>query len=182
MDCGDTGDLLDLAPVSTQERAVFHPETLPLEAADAPVICVDATVRDGVGLYTTTAMARKNPEVAPAFPVLRSPVAEARVLPFFLGPCDDEFDARHARMQRQRAGMQGVPTTCIDDWDAPGFEERLMEDFLAALEGAREAASYCRHQLLCASRDGVSLRLENFPLGQVERRPPRPRKCPESDA
>ena len=62
------------------------------------------------------------------------------------------------------------------------FCSGVTEAGAAALEGAREAASYCRHQLLCASRDGVSLRLENFPLGQVERRPSRPRKCPESDA
>ncbi|HCH64473.1 MAG TPA: hypothetical protein DFR83_16830, partial [Deltaproteobacteria bacterium] len=128
---------LDVGPVSTTERAVFHPDPVPLVAAEAAVVCADVSALDGVGVYTTTAVARKNPEVAPAFPVLRSPVQEARVLPFFLGPCDAPFDEGHEAMQRQRTEMGGLPTTCIDDWDEPGFEERLAEDFSAAIEAAR---------------------------------------------
>ena len=128
---------LGLGPISTDERAVFHPAPVPPAASTASIVCGDATVEDGRGTYTATAVARKNPQVRAAFPVLRSPVKDATPIQFFLGPCDRSFDVDHASMQRQRLQMGGVPTTCTDDWDDPDFVRRLAGDFSAAVEATR---------------------------------------------
>ncbi len=135
--CSGSFSAVDLPEVATTERAVFHPDPIPRFAANDAAVCADFTVIDGTGTHTTTAVARKNPQVEPAFPLLRSPVKEARVIPFFLGPCRSPFDARHEEMQRQRTRMADIPTTCIDDWDNVEFAERLAGDFSAAIEAAR---------------------------------------------
>lgn len=125
--------------VSTDRRAVFNEQLLPNDAADAAHVCARATVSDANGTFTTTARARKNPEVRSAFPVLRSPVEEATSLPFFLAPCESTIDAVHEAMQRQRLLMDedDVPTTCIDDWRSDGFVDRLVVLFRDALEEER---------------------------------------------
>ena len=128
--------------VKTLDRAVFSPDALPLEASDAPYVCARATVVDGdallgTGLFVTGAVARKNPEVRPAFPVLRSPVKDALVVPFYLGPCARTISEEHEAMQRQRLQMEGLPTTCIDDWDTEGFVERMVVMFRDAVDEAR---------------------------------------------
>lgn len=137
VECPDDFVPIELEAVRTSERAVFQQEPLPLDASDAPVVCAQATVLDARGPFTTTAVARKNPEVRPAFPVLRSPVRDALQVRFFLGPCASTISPDHEAMQRQRLGLQGVPTTCIDDWDRTGFVDELANRFRDAVEAAR---------------------------------------------
>ncbi len=136
--CSGNRRALDWAPVSTDERAVFHPAQTPADGAVAPELCAEATVTDARGTHTTAAHARRNPEVQPAFPVLRSPVEEARQLRFYLAPCGGPIDADHDEMQRERMGFgSGVPKICIDDWDDPDFVPDLAATFREAVEAAR---------------------------------------------
>ncbi|MBN2801260.1 MAG: hypothetical protein JXX28_19120 [Deltaproteobacteria bacterium] len=137
--CPDAFSDAGLSSVHTDARAVFHAQDLPLDAADASIACGEATVTDALGTFTAGAVARKNPEVRAAFPVLRSPIAEARPIQFMLGPCDDEFSEEHEAMQRQRLQLGGVPTWCIDDWQTPGFVEALEVALSGAVEAARPA-------------------------------------------
>lgn len=137
--CPDTFTPAGLPEVQTEDRAVFVPEPLPLGASDASTVCAQATVTDARGAFTTGAVARKNPEVRAAFPVLRSPVHDATPLRAFLAPCDRTVSADHAAMQRQRLDLDGVPTTCIDDWQQPGFVDDLVVTFRDAIDAARPA-------------------------------------------
>lgn len=140
-ECPQSYVRLGFGDLSTNDRARFNGDLLPLGASGAAMVCAEATVTDATpaGSYTTTALARKNPEVRPAFPVLRSPIHDATPLPFFLGPCrrtiSPEFDA----MLRQRLQLAGVPVTCTDDWQSPGFVEDLVVKFRASIEAARPA-------------------------------------------
>ena len=135
--CPDLWRAIDHPPVSTDLRAVFDPEPLPLASSSHAQACGLATVEDARGTFTTSAIARKNPQVRPAFPVLRSPVKDATPIQFFLAPCGRSFDRTHEAMQRQRLQMAGVETTCIDDWDRDTFVEELAGTFAAAVEAAR---------------------------------------------
>jgi len=136
--CPTSYELMDLEAVGTNERAVFNTEPLPLDASDSPIVCASSTVTDATGTFTTSAIARKNPEVRPAFPELRSPIVEATPLKFFLAPCDPVVFARHEEMQRQRLQMEDTPTTCVDDWENnPLFVDTLIDDFTDAIAAAR---------------------------------------------
>jgi hypothetical protein len=125
--------------LSTNERARFEPQDLPLGASDASTVCTEATVFDATGTFTAGAIARKNPEVRPAFPVLRSPVHDATPLRFFLAPCDRTISEDHEEMQRQRLQLEGVPTTCTDDWQLPWFVDDLVIQLRDAVEAERPA-------------------------------------------
>lgn len=137
VDCPAGGVPTGWGPVGTDERAVFAPEALPLGASAADLVCADATVTDARGPYTTGAVARKNPEVRQAFPLLRSPMNDALVLPFFLGTCERTISADHEDMQRQRLQLEGVTTTCIDHWRREDFVPGLVTLFREAVEEAR---------------------------------------------
>ncbi|MCB9743059.1 MAG: hypothetical protein H6740_10695 [Alphaproteobacteria bacterium] len=126
-----------LEPLSFNERAAFNAEQVPVEAGASSVVCAQATVTDATGTFTTTAVAKKNPETRSAFPELRSPIHEARRVNFFLAPCREEISAEHEAMQRQRLFMEDEPTYCLDDWAAQGFVERLAEDMQDAVEAER---------------------------------------------
>lgn len=112
-------------PPWTFERAVFDPADLPLAASSSPVVCAVATVTDARGTFSTTAVARKNPEVRQAFPTLRSPIRSDRQLRFLLAPCERTISADHLAMQKQRLFIDGDPDVCIDGWQDAGFAERL---------------------------------------------------------
>jgi len=129
----------ELPEVFTNARAVFNEDDLPPQASGARMVCAQATVIDALGEFTTAAVARKNPEVRSAFPLLRSPIRNATPIPFFLGPCEDKISPRHKKMQRQRLQMDGVPVTCIDDWDQVGFVDTLAVTFRDAVEAERPA-------------------------------------------
>lgn len=137
VDCPARFEPTGLGELTTDERAAFYPEKLPLEAFTASLVCAQATVEDATGTFTTGAIAQKNPEVRPAFPVLRSPIRDARPVPFFLGPCERVISEEHEDMQRQRLHIANVPTTCTDDWETPGFFDDLVVRFTDAVERAR---------------------------------------------
>jgi hypothetical protein len=137
VECPGSFEAIDHPPVATTDRAKFDDVEVPVAAFDAPTVCAQATVEDALGSYTTGAVARKNPEVKPAFPLLRSPVREARMLPFFLGPCERTISADHEAMLRQRLQLGLLPTTCIDDWEQPDFVANLIVLFREAIEAAR---------------------------------------------
>ena len=129
----------DLLPVATDERAVFGSEDLPLQASEHSAVCGESTVWDATGSFVTQAFARKNPEVRPAFPLLRSPVRDATRLGFFLGPCDRVINADHEEMLRQRLQMEDEPTFCTDDWREGAFVDELVAAMTDAVENARPA-------------------------------------------
>jgi hypothetical protein len=135
--CPKTFTDAGLDVVETDERAVFDDDALPQEASAAPMVCAAATVTDATGTFTTGAIARKNPEVRPAFSVLRSPVHDATPIKFFLAPCYRVISDEHEAMQRQRLQMEDVPTTCIDNWASRGFADHLAELMSNALEAHR---------------------------------------------
>lgn len=135
--CAETMIPLGFDALSFDERARFHPEQLPVEASASPVVCARSTVKDANGTFAATAVARKNPEVRPAFPELRSPIHAARRVPFFLAPCRRDISIEHAEMQRQRLFLEDEPTFCIDDWADPAFVDKLTEAMSDAVEDAR---------------------------------------------
>lgn len=126
-----------LPAVGTSDRAVFDEDDLPLLASEESIVCAEATVLDANGSFTTSALARKNPETRAAFPTLHSPIEETTQIPFYLEPCDRVISEDFEEMQRQRLGMTGLRSTCIDDWDAPGFKESLVVAFTDAIEAER---------------------------------------------
>ena len=125
--------------IGTDERAVSNLSALPLDASSASVVCAEAEVTDALGTFAAAAIARKNPEVLPAFPVLRSPIRDTTRIPFFLGPCDRTISEEHEDMQRQRLLLGDLPTTCIDDWQSDGFVDDLVVLFTDAVEAERPA-------------------------------------------
>ncbi len=135
--CPDDFTGTEVNPVSTLERAVFNQETLPLAASSSSAVCAASTVSDATGAFTTTALAQKNPEVRPAFPLLRSPIRNATPLEFFLGPCDRIIDEEHEEMQRQRLLVEGLPTYCTDDWREDTWEDELVTALGSAVEAER---------------------------------------------
>ncbi|MEZ4239906.1 MAG: hypothetical protein R3F59_27900 [Myxococcota bacterium] len=165
--CPDDFVPLDFGPLQTTERAAFDYQTLPVEASDASLVCARATVADGTGTFTTTAVAQKNAEVRPAFPVLRSPIHEATRLPFFLGPCRREISAVHDDMLRQRLMMGDVERTCTDTWAQPGFVEGLVVTLRDAVEAQRPLGNDMVLTIALSEDDpGTSLALEQA-LAQV---------------
>lgn len=125
--------------VETDERAVFNDEDLPLDASSAPLVCGTSTVTDALGTFEASAVARKNPEVRPAFPELRSPVHDAVPIKFFLAPCRKIISSEHEEMQRQRLQMEDTETYCADDWSDPSFVDGLIADMRDAIEAQRPA-------------------------------------------
>lgn len=125
-------------PVGTNERAVFHPRDLPLEASESSGLCARATVTDAKGTFEALAFARKNPEVRPAFPALRSPIKEALQLGFVMRPCNRTISDEHLEMQRQRLLLGGAtPEICLEDWNRTGFVETVSARLRAAIDAAR---------------------------------------------
>jgi hypothetical protein len=138
LDCPDDFLAADVGEVTTLERAVFNDVALPLDASSASAVCALSTVSDATGAFSTDALAQKNPEVRPAFPLLRSPIGNATPLEFFLAPCDRVIDAEHEEMQRQRLLVEDVPTYCTDDWEDDEWEDELVTALVAAVEAERD--------------------------------------------
>jgi hypothetical protein len=128
---------VDLAPVETEYRAVFSDSALPLSASGEALVCAASTVLDATGTFTTDAYAHKNPEVRPAFPVLRSPVEELARVDFFIAPCDRVIDEDHEEMQRQRLLLQDEPVFCADDWQDEDWVDGLVVAMTDAVEARR---------------------------------------------
>lgn len=120
--------------VETIERAIFEPDSIPITASVSNVVCARALVEDAKGTFETTALARKNPEVAPAFPMLRSPITENVQVGFFLRICGQELSEPHRAMQVQRLLLEGSPEICIDNWASAGFHDQLASQLQARLD------------------------------------------------
>ncbi len=135
--CG--GDLVDFdePPLETEARAVFNTGDLPPAASTAAALCARATVHDPTGPFATVALARKNPEVRPAFPVLRSPIRDATPIQYLLTVCTREISAEHLAMQRQRLLLGDLAPLCIDGWDAARVQRELTVRLKADIERVR---------------------------------------------
>lgn len=121
----------------TTERAIFETTELPLAASTAPLVCAAATVTDALGEFTTTAFARKNPQVRSAFPALRSPIRENTPVGFLLRICNRVISQEHLDMQVQRLQLTGEPELCLDDFQAVGFADRLASSFKQRIDMVR---------------------------------------------
>ncbi|KFA94506.1 hypothetical protein [Archangium violaceum] len=129
---------LDFGPVETTARAVFDVGTLPLSASESPVVCARATVTEAKrGTFEAVALARKNPQVRPAFPMLRSPITENTPIKFMLSPCRRTISSPHYKMQEQRLFLEDAPEICIDDWNARGFADELSTRFRTKIDEVR---------------------------------------------
>ena len=128
---------LELATVETDERAVFNVRDLPSAASSAAMVCADATAIDATGPFTTRAVAQKNPEVRPAFPVLRSPVRDATPIKYLLSVCERSISSDHLAMQRQRLFLDGVSPVCVDNWMNGTLADELAARFREDIERVR---------------------------------------------
>lgn len=135
--CTDGWQDTDVRQVQTIERAVFTIDPLPLEASDASTVCASTTLLDANGPFVAEAIARKNPQVRPAFPVLRSPINDATPIKYFLGPCDEVISPLHEAMQRQRLQLASIPVTCTDGWEEELWETNLAVEIAQAIEERR---------------------------------------------
>ncbi len=127
--------------VETEDRAIFSPEELGEEAFEHETVCARATVYDPTGPFAASAFARKNPEVRPAFPLLRSPIEEAVPIKYMLTPCNRTISQVHYDMQEQRLLMQGISPYCIDLWESDDEDvvAAAVADFVARVNADVEA-------------------------------------------
>lgn len=141
VDCPATFEDVGASSVSTNDRAAFNEQPLPLSVSAEAMVCASSTVTDATGTFTTDAWARKNPEVRPAFPLLRSPVEETTQLEFFIAPCERTIDEDHEEMQRQRLLIPDLPAFCADDWDSEEWVDELVVALTDAVEAERPAGN-----------------------------------------
>lgn len=135
--CPSSFRLVGLGTPETENRAVFEARTLPIDVTAEAAVCALSTVRTAVGPFTTGALARKNPEVLPAFPLLRSPIRETSLVRFYLGPCDRVISRAHDDMQRQRLLFEGPVTHCTDRILPSELFDVLVRDFTEAISRRR---------------------------------------------
>ena len=127
-----------LSSTDTSDKAVFAPETLGLDVAPSPLLCAISTVTDATGDVSITAIAQKNPQVAPAVPELRTPIRDAVRLGFFLEVCGAEvIDVEHRAMQLQRLLLDEADVHCVDDFRTDGFSFRLAAFLQQRIDEAR---------------------------------------------
>ena len=132
---------LGFAPVETNARAAFAAETMPLSASASSEVCARSTVFDPLGPFSTVAIARKNPEVAAAFPTLRTPVKSTTQIGFFLETCNTISSDIHRAMQLQRTQLSEDDAVCIDDFAAADFVTRLARRFQDRINDVRVAGN-----------------------------------------
>jgi hypothetical protein len=131
---------LNTPPLTSSDRAVFAPDPLPEIGAGASAdVCARSTVVDALGEFSTAALARKNPQSAPAFPALQSPIALTTQIPFMLETCNDIVSEPHRLMQLQRLLLRESNVVCIDDFAVPGFSDRLARRFQDIINTTRDA-------------------------------------------
>lgn len=128
---------LNFAAVETNERAVFVAEDLPLAASTRSVVCGTSTVTDALGPFAAPAIARKNPQVAPAFGALQTPVRDVTTIGYFLQTCSTIVSDIHRSMQLQRTQLSESDVVCIDDFASTSFVPRLAERFQQDIDALR---------------------------------------------
>jgi hypothetical protein len=121
----------------TQERAIFDKIALPLDSGEMPHACSAATVTDGLGSFTTFALAQKNPETREAFSSLQSPVTENELVHFFFKICAETTSVEHQAMQKQRLFLTESDVLCIDDYHTLDFPERLATTISEKIDDVR---------------------------------------------
>ena len=124
-------------PLETTSRAIFDTNTLPLAASASLGVCAQSVVTDAKGTFGTAAMARKNPQVRPAFPTLRSPIKANTEVGFLLRPCLRDISTVHQRMQTQRLILEGSPEICIDNFKDPNFPNILASKLRTRIDAER---------------------------------------------
>ncbi len=124
---------LSAPQAETTDRATFDAQVLPQSASASPHLCAQATVDDATGPFVASAIARKNPQVKPAFPSLRSPIQEDLQVRFVLQPCQRTISAEHLAMQKQRLRIE--PTDDVICLDA--FADADLEDGVVARISSR---------------------------------------------
>ncbi len=137
LDCSLRSTPLEWEKLESDERAIFNPLDLPSAAAEAEMVCAQGEVYDPAGSFSTTVVARKNPEVRPAFPLMRSPVRDATPVKFLLSVCERSISSKHLAMQRQRLFMDGLSPICIDNWMNGSFAEELLTRLREKIEQVR---------------------------------------------
>ncbi|HEX8819581.1 MAG TPA: hypothetical protein VF794_06620 [Archangium sp.] len=135
--CPEALTPLGWAPLETSMRAMFGGDELPLSASASPAVCAQATVTDAQGPFEAVALARKNPEVRPAFPALHSPIRTNTAIGFLLRPCERTISKPHESIQVQRLLLAGAPEICIDNWRTTDFAAELAARFRARIDEVR---------------------------------------------
>jgi hypothetical protein len=135
--CPDALVALNHPPLVTQQRAIFDPLALPIEASASGGVCARSTVTDAQGTFIAPAWARKNPDAKPPFPSLHSPIKENAVVGLLLRPCLQDISEEHRAMQQQRLLLPDGAEECIDDWQTAGFVDRLVSLLRARIDAAR---------------------------------------------
>ena len=120
--------------IATNERALFNPIALPADASSHALVCALSSVKDATGVYKAPALARKNPEVRPAFPLLRSPIQAATPIRFLLAPCTQAISETHLEMQKQRLLFTSEALYCTDSWGSVDFIPNLVATMRNAIE------------------------------------------------
>lgn len=121
----------------TQERAIFETNALPLSASTASGVCATATVSDAIGEFSTSAVARKNPETKGGFPTLRSPIRENGRVGFVLRMCNKVISQDHFDMQLQRLLIRGAQEICVDDFRRARFSEQIASAIKTRIDAER---------------------------------------------
>ena len=177
-DCPASFSPLGGGTTETEDRAVFDAEDLPDAASSAAAVCADATVHDPTGDFVATAVARKNPEVRPAFPLLRSPIRDATPIRYLLSVCNRTISEEHLAMQRQRLLLGDLPALCIDDWTGRALADDLVILFRADIERVRAEGrdmvlAVALHHDTPALRGVVEEALSRTLATEADRRTPR---------
>lgn len=121
-------------PKETLVRAMFDTNKLPLAASTAFGVCAQSIVTDAKGPFEAVALARKNPDVRAAFPVLKSPIKPNIEVGFLLRPCMKDISQVHQTMQVQRLLLSGAPEICIDNYKDPNFPTVVAGRFRTQIE------------------------------------------------
>ena len=125
----------------TSDRAAFAQVPLPLSASTSNAVCALSTVTDATGPFEAIAIARKNPQAPPAFPLLRSPITENLVLGSLMTICDRDISQVHLDVQRQRLFLEAAPVICMDAFADPGFADVLAAQLQERIDESRATGS-----------------------------------------
>jgi hypothetical protein len=136
--CPAEGSATGFGLVEGEERAMFNLEPLPTDAFESSIVCAQATVKDATGNFKSSAMARKNPETRPAFPVLRSPVGELTPIRYFLAPCNTEISTPHKTMQQQRLLFTEDSPYCTDASSSTSFVSTFVTSVQQKVSSLRQ--------------------------------------------
>ena len=135
--CPSAFTQIPASATETSTRAVFQDEPFPVSASRAPYACATGEVWDGRGVFTTSVWAQKNPEVEPAFAIMRTPIQTIREIRYFFDFCLDNDDTGHRVMQQQRLLMGPEHVVCIDDATPETLQQSLFVELSRRIDAER---------------------------------------------